>query len=469
MKFILLFSIAIFLIQIAYSQETINLSGTSGTWSTGELSGSEIYDIYINTGASENLIINIDYDIDTYDAEVILFEYPSEDYINSFSGLGTYSYQTSNSSGQAYIQLFNDEYSWCDGSVTIAWQVMSTGEKNSFPDFGSTILQTLTSNSSNLKILDKNGKSVPTAGTSLSEKNSLLSLENSNGNQMEINPNRIISNTNLGLVSKSSLFLSSAYTQYFLSYGSFTMTLNNEKVGIGTTSPSTNLHVAGDGETIGQSSIANANLLIGSTSNGIGFDDNEIYKIGSELYFGTGDTNPIRLRTNKTDVMFLSSDGEVGIGNIAPEEKLHISGNVKVEDTLSVDAIIYANEIEVKDMSASNLNLDNSLFADKITIRTNGNTADFVFSEDYKLRDLSELENFIKAYNHLPEIPSAADMEDQGINLAEMNKLLLQKVEELTLYTIDLEKKLKNKEQTEKLLEERISNLEKLLSKIIEL
>ncbi|MCL2327072.1 MAG: hypothetical protein FWC39_01020, partial [Bacteroidetes bacterium] len=61
---------------------------------------------------------------------------------------------------------------------------------------------------------------------------------------------------------------------------------------------------------------------------------------------------------------------------------------------------------------------------------------DYVFEPDYKLMPLSELSTFVKTKKHLPEVAPAAVMESEGINLSEMNALLLKKVEELTLYII---------------------------------
>ncbi len=66
--------------------------------------------------------------------------------------------------------------------------------------------------------------------------------------------------------------------------------------------------------------------------------------------------------------------------------------------------------------------------------------ADFVFEEDYKLPTLLEVEKYIQTHGHLKDIPSAKEVEASGIELGEMNKLLLQKIEELTLYTIKLKK-----------------------------
>lgn len=69
-----------------------------------------------------------------------------------------------------------------------------------------------------------------------------------------------------------------------------------------------------------------------------------------------------------------------------------------------------------------------------------GSWADFVFHPDYQLPALSEVECFIKENKHLPEIPSEKDVERDGVDVGDMNKKLLQKIEELTLYIIELKK-----------------------------
>ena len=66
----------------------------------------------------------------------------------------------------------------------------------------------------------------------------------------------------------------------------------------------------------------------------------------------------------------------------------------------------------------------------------NGACADYVFEPGYKLRSIDELESFIVQNRHLPNVPSADEMMDNGVNLAHLSGRLLEKIEELTLYTI---------------------------------
>lgn len=90
--------------------------------------------------------------------------------------------------------------------------------------------------------------------------------------------------------------------------------------------------------------------------------------------------------------------------------------------------------------------------------------ADYVFKDGYDMKSLEEVQDYIKEHGHLPNIPSAKEMEENGIELGEMNMKLLEKIEELTLYIIEQNRKideLKNDNDKLQKLEQRIIYLEK--------
>jgi len=82
------------------------------------------------------------------------------------------------------------------------------------------------------------------------------------------------------------------------------------------------------------------------------------------------------------------------------------------------------------------------MIAEEIVVKLHGNWPDFVFKKEYGLMSLEDVECFIKENSHLPNMPSASEVEEAGIPLGEMNAKLLQKVEELTLYVIELKKEI---------------------------
>lgn len=121
-----------------------------------------------------------------------------------------------------------------------------------------------------------------------------------------------------------------------------------------------------------------------------------------------GATSVTRGVWNNPLAYFRKSDGFVGIGTTNPDAKLSVKGQVHAQE-VKVDII--------------------------------GSVApDYVFAEGYKLPSLDEVKAYIDKHQHLPEVPSAKELEANGINVGEMNLLLLRKIEELTLYVIDLKK-----------------------------
>ncbi|UOY08493.1 hypothetical protein L0P88_08030 [Muricauda sp. SCSIO 64092] len=129
--------------------------------------------------------------------------------------------------------------------------------------------------------------------------------------------------------------------------------------------------------------------------------------------------NQLEFRNSANDIkMVMEDNGNVGIGTAWAEAKLTVAGN------------IHSREIKVK-VDAG---------------------ADFVFNDSYDLRSLEETERFINRYKHLPEIAPEKEMLENGVLIGELNIKLLQKIEELTLYTIQQEKKIKHLERENKQL-----------------
>lgn len=113
-------------------------------------------------------------------------------------------------------------------------------------------------------------------------------------------------------------------------------------------------------------------------------------------------------------------NGKIGIGTTAPDELLTVKGKIHTQEVL--------------------VDLDGAVAPDYVFEKHfNG------FSEimpDYELITLGELENYLKENNHLPNVPSAETLQAEGISLKEMNLILLQKIEELTLYTLQQQKEI---------------------------
>ncbi len=97
----------------------------------------------------------------------------------------------------------------------------------------------------------------------------------------------------------------------------------------------------------------------------------------------------------------------------------------------------------------------------KVAVKTSGNWADYVFADNYVLKPLSEVENYIHENKHLPGIPSANEVVENGIDLATMDAKLLEKIEELTLHMIQMEKEIKQLKAENAILQSNASNNDK--------
>ena len=87
------------------------------------------------------------------------------------------------------------------------------------------------------------------------------------------------------------------------------------------------------------------------------------------------------------------------------------------------------------------------------------NTPDYVFEKDYPLMSLDELQEHITQEKHLPNVPSAADINAEGLNLSEFQMVLLEKIEELTFYTLDQQEAIKEQKKEMDALKKEIAEL----------
>ncbi|WP_188876190.1 hypothetical protein [Sphingobacterium alkalisoli] len=129
----------------------------------------------------------------------------------------------------------------------------------------------------------------------------------------------------------------------------------------------------------------------------------------SEVFF----LHPEAVKSYDGLMVQYNAQGNVGIGANATSDKLAVNGNIR------------AKEIKVE----------------------TANWPDYVFSEEYELMPLSAIEQYIRGNGHLPEIPKATQVEKDGLSLGEMNKLLLKKIEELTLHLIEKEKQINEQQK----------------------
>jgi len=181
------------------------------------------------------------------------------------------------------------------------------------------------------------------------------------------------------------------------------------KVGIGTTAPNEKLEVNGNIKgPDGESYIKGFKGIIGRSTDGI-------------LHLRAGKTTgPVFLNYYETgNVVIANGGGKVGIGTTSPRKRLDVDGDV-----------VFSGSLETESIKVS---------------APPGSFPDYVFHNDYQLMPLSEVQAYIQFNGHLPNVPTAKEVEANGQDLGHIQRKLLEKIEELTLYVIELKKK--NEEQ----------------------
>ena len=252
---------------------------------------------------------------------------------------------------------------------------------------------------------------------------------------------------------------------YSLSLGYYNTASGQYSAAFGARSISSNAHAFSMG--IDLQATGNRSMVFGSgVTAAVGLGTDLINNIDRSFMIGFNSDEPTFFVGSANG---LGTYGNVGIGTKTPLERLHVSGNTKLDGRLVIEhnvttdwqygLAIYANRDKTKALSVNAAGTGADLFtvwgngvvnaktiyAEEIEVRVDAMGIywpDYVFRSDYQLRPLSEVESFVQTNKHLPEVPSEAEIFENGLNLGEMDAILLRKIEELTLYVIDQQKKI---------------------------
>ena len=174
----------------------------------------------------------------------------------------------------------------------------------------------------------------------------------------------------------------------------------------------------------------------------MGIEDRN-YKSRFRFYANTGGSSEqVYYDKNQSSFYSLSEDGNNNVFLKLTKENSYVT--------------IGTNSYQDND-NIYKLSVNGKMRAESVKVYTSW--ADFVFESDYKLPSLKEVENHINTFGHLKDIPSAKQVEENGIDLGEINKLLLQKIEELTLYLIEKDKEILKLNNDSLLWEKNINDL----------
>lgn len=242
-------------------------------------------------------------------------------------------------------------------------------------------------------------------------------------------------------------------------------------VGAGTNSPNGTLHLhqtVGEPNIIGEGHIRDNPELPDIYTNTFLMTNTATGSSSSQGFIISQVDGEVTIKQQQNDNLYIfgyngtgltiDNSGRLGIGaQPASGKTLNVGGNssfvnnVAVGNELSVTVKTTTAQLHVTDeayvvgpFSVGNgfsCSSNGLVKAKEINVTLDG-WSDFVFEDGYSMPSLGELEQYIKSHRHLPGIPSAEDVENNGVDIGKTNALLLQKIEELTLYIIDLQKQI---------------------------
>jgi len=223
-------------------------------------------------------------------------------------------------------------------------------------------------------------------------------------------------------------------------------------IGIGTTTPTAKLDVTGTFKLYDGSQ--GTGKVLTSDANGNASWQNLATPDWASLFnansgnIGIGTTTP----TAKLDVTgtFKLNDGSQGVGKVLTSDA---SGNASWQNQTANNGGWSTTNNNLSNTNSGNIGIGTSNPVAKLTVQGNilassikvavpssANWSDYVFAKEYQLQPLEEVEAFIKKNQHLPNVPSAAEMVKEGNDLGKTDAKLLEKIEELTLYVIEMKK-----------------------------
>jgi hypothetical protein len=134
--------------------------------------------------------------------------------------------------------------------------------------------------------------------------------------------------------------------------------------------------------------------------------------------------------------LVIDNNRNVGIGQVNPTHKLDVNGDVNATQILAG----IPSTTSPSAYSGYMLAVGGKAVMEEAVIKLKANWPDYVFENTYKLPSLLEVGRYIRENKHLPDVPTAQEVKENGLSLGEMNAVLLKKIEELTLYVLDLKK-----------------------------